>query len=86
MVWPGLKSVTVPKLSVVVVVVSAVPVEVVVEEVSVCAYATEPIRAVANVILRNNLIIIYFLSYQVAAVIPAIGQRARVSEGIRQTR
>jgi len=50
-VWPGVKSVTVPVLSVIVVVVSVVPllpVAVVVEEVDVCPYATKPMRAVAT--------------------------------------
>src|ERR1051326_6099903 len=76
-VWPGVKSVTVPKLSVVVVVVSVcplVPLTVVVEELVVCAYATEAMRAVENATLRNNLIIIHFLLYQVAAVIAAIAR------------
>ena len=51
---------TVPKLSVVVVVVSVAPVgpvATVVEDVDVCAKATEPIRAVANAILTIDLII-----------------------------
>ena len=59
--WPGVNSVTVPVLSVVVVVVSVAPfdpvaTEVVVED--VCAKAIELIRAVANVTLRINLIIL----------------------------
>jgi hypothetical protein len=69
-------SVTVPVLSVVVVVVSVVPlvpVATVVEVEDVCPYATKPIRAMAEATLRNNLIIVYFLFYQVAAVIAAKG-------------
>jgi hypothetical protein len=34
-------------------------------------YATEPMRAMAEATLRNNLIIVDFLFYQVAAVIAA---------------
>ena len=50
----------VPVLSVVVVMVSLtpfVPVATVVEELDVCANATEPIRVVANAILTIDLII-----------------------------
>ena len=56
---PGVNSVTVPKLSVVVVLVSVTPLGCVatVEDVDVCAKATEPIRAVANAILTIDLII-----------------------------
>lgn len=74
---------TVPVLSVVVVVVSVVPlfpVVTVVEVEDVCPYATEPIRAMAEAILTNNLIIIDFLLYQVAAVIAAKGHRVRATE------
>jgi hypothetical protein len=81
--------VTVPKLSVVVVVVSVpvLPVATVVEdEEDVCPYATKPMRAVANVTLRNNLIILNILVYQVAAEIAAKGHPVRASEGIRRTR
>jgi hypothetical protein len=52
--------VMVPVLSVVVVVVSVaplVPVATVVDELDVCANATEPIRAVANATLTIDLII-----------------------------
>jgi hypothetical protein len=66
--------VTVPVLSVVVVVVSVVswvPVATVVEVEDVCPYATKPIRAMTETTLKNNLIILNFLSYQVAAVIAA---------------
>ena len=55
---------TVPRFSVVVVVVSVapvVPVAAVVEVVDVCAKATEPMKAVANATLRNDLIIMNFL-------------------------
>ena len=51
---------TVPKLSVVVVLVSVTPlgfIATVVEDVDVCSKATEPIRAVANAILTIDLII-----------------------------
>ena len=51
---------TVPVFSVVVVVVSLaplVPVATVVDELDVCAKATEPIRAVANATLTIDLII-----------------------------
>lgn len=73
---------TVPMLSVVVVVVSVVagfPVETVVEVEDVCPYATEPRRAMAEAILRNNFIV-DFLSYQVAAVIAAKGHLVRATE------
>jgi hypothetical protein len=53
-------SVMVPVLSVVVVVVSVtplVPVATVVDELDVCAKASEPIRAVANAMLTIDLII-----------------------------
>ena len=74
---------TVPVLSVVVVVVSVVPLVpvatvVVVED--VWPYAIEPMRAMAEATLRNNLIIIDFLFYQVAAVIAAKGHLVRVTE------
>ena len=64
MTRPGVNSVTVPVLSVVVVVVSVAPLvpdatEVVIED--VCPNATEPIRAVANVTLRNQFNHYYFL-------------------------
>jgi hypothetical protein len=49
-------------------------------EEDVCPYATKPIRAVANVTLRNNLIILNFLVYEVAAVIAAKGHPVRASE------
>ena len=56
-----MNSVTVPVFSVVVVVVVSVtpllPVVAVVDELDVCAKATEPIRAVANTILTIDLII-----------------------------
>ena len=58
--WPGVNSVTTPVLSVVVVVVSVaplVPVATVVDELDVCAKATEPIRAVAKATLTIDLII-----------------------------
>ena len=62
-----MNSVTVPVVSVVVVVVSVtplVPVATVVEDVDVCANATEPIRAVANAMLTIDLIIrLNFLFY-----------------------
>jgi len=76
-------SVTVPVLSVVVVVVSVVPlvpVATVVEVEDVCPYATKPMRAMAEATLRNNLIIIDFLFYQVAAVIAAKGHLVRATE------
>jgi hypothetical protein len=69
-------SVIVPVLSVVVVVVAVVPlapVATVVEVEDVCPYATKPMRAMAEATLTNNLIIIDFLFYQVAAVIAAKG-------------
>jgi hypothetical protein len=75
--------VTVPVLSVVVVVVSVVPlvpVATVVELEDVYAYATKPIRAMAEATLRNNLIIVDFLFYQVAAVIAAKGHPVRATE------
>ena len=74
---------TVPVLSVVVVVVSVVPwvpVATVVEVEDVWPYATEPIRAMTEATLRNNLIIVNFLSYQVAAVIAAKGHLVRATE------
>jgi len=74
--------VTVPVLSVVVVVVSVVagfPVTTVVEVEDVCPYATEPMRAMAETILRNNFIV-NFLSYQVAAEIAAKGHQVRATE------
>jgi hypothetical protein len=77
------KSVTVPVLSVVVVVVSVVPlvpVATVVEVEDVWPYATEPMRAMTEATLRNNLIIIDFLFYQVAAVIAAKGHLVRATE------
>ena len=55
-----MNSVIVPVLSVVVVVVSVVPlgwVATVVEDVDVCAKATEPMMAVANAMLTIDLII-----------------------------
>jgi hypothetical protein len=55
--------VTVPVLSVVVVVVSVVPwvpVATVVEVEDVWPYATTPMRAMTEAILRNNLIIVTF--------------------------
>jgi hypothetical protein len=55
-------------------------------EEDVCPYATKPMRAVANVTLRNNLIILNFLVYQVAAVIAAKGHPVRASQGIGQTK
>ena len=73
---------TVPVLSVVVVVVSVVPlvpVATVVEVEDVCPYATEPMRAMAEATLRNNLIIIDFLFYQDAAVIAAKGHLLRAT-------
>jgi hypothetical protein len=75
--------VTVPVLSVVVVWVSVVagfPVATVVEVEDVCPCATKPMRAMAEAILRNNLIIIDFLFYQVAAVIAAKGHLVRATE------
>jgi len=75
--------VTVPVLSVVVVVVSVVPwvpVATVVEVEDVCPYATKPMRAMTEATLRNNLIIVNFLSYQVAAVIAAKGHLVRATE------
>src|ERR1700730_6502182 len=87
---PALNSVTVPKLSVVVVLISVATlgcVATVVEDLDVCAKATEPIRAVANATLRNSLIIrTNFLVYEVAAVIAAKGHPIRASEGVRRTR
>ena len=80
---------TVPVLSVVVVVVSVVPlvpVATVVEVEDVWPYATEPMRAMTEATLRNNLIIIDFLFYQVAAVIAAKGHPVRASQGIGQTK
>jgi hypothetical protein len=76
------KSVTVPVLSVVVVVVSVVPLvpATVVEVEDVCPYATEPMRAMAEITLRNNFIILDFLFYQVAAVIAAKSQLVRATE------
>ena len=74
---------TVPVLSVVVVVVSVVPlvpVATVVEVEDVCACATKPMRAMVETTLRNNLIIVDFLSYQVAAVIAAKGHLVRATE------
>jgi hypothetical protein len=74
--------VTVPVLSVVVVVVSVVPlvpVATVVEVEDVCPYATKPMRAMAEATLRNNLIIIDFLFYQVAAVIAAKSHLVRAT-------
>jgi hypothetical protein len=76
------KSVTVPVLSVVVVVVSVVagfPVATVVEVEDVCPYAVKPMRAMAEAILRNNFIV-NFLFYQVAAVIAAKGHLVRATE------
>ena len=73
---------TVPVLSVVVVVVSVVagfPVITVVEVEDVCPYATKPMRAMAEAILRNNFKV-NFLSYQVAAVIAAKGHLVRATE------
>ena len=73
---------TVPVLSVVVVVVSVVPwvpVATVVEVEDVCPYA-RPMRAITEATLRNNLIIVNFLSYQVAAVIAARGHLVRATE------
>ena len=70
-------------LSVVVVVVSVVPwvpAATVVEVEDVCPYATEPMRAMTEATLRNNLIIVNFLSYQVAAVIAAKGHLVRATE------
>ena len=60
-IWPGVKSVTVPVLSVVVVVVSVVPLApaTVVEVEDVCPYA-KPMKAMAEAILTNNLIIMTF--------------------------
>jgi hypothetical protein len=82
MIWPGVKSVTVPVLSVVVVVVWVVPLvpATVVEVEDVCPYATKPMRAMTEATLRNNLIIIDFLFYQVAAVIAAKGHLVRATE------
>lgn len=77
-----MNSVTVPVLSVVVVVVLVVPlgpVATVVEVDDVCAYATKPMRVMAEAILRNNFIV-NFLSYQVAAVIAAKGYLVRATE------
>ena len=74
---------TVPVLSVVVVVVSVVPlvpVATVVEVEDVWPYATEPMRAMAEATLTNNLIIVDFLSYQVAGVIAAKGHLVRATE------
>ena len=74
---------TVPVLSVVVVVVSVVPwvpVATVVEVEDVWPYATTPMRAMTEATLRNNLIIVNFLSYQVAAVIAAKGHLVRATE------
>jgi hypothetical protein len=72
----------VPVLSVVVVVVSVVPlvpVATVVEVEDVCPYATKPMRAMAEATLTNNLIIIDFLFYQVAAEIAAKGHLVRAT-------
>ena len=72
---------TVPVLSMVVVwvsVVPLVPVATVVEVEDVCPYATKPMRAMAEAILRNNFIV-NFLSYQVAAVIAAKGHPVRAT-------
>jgi hypothetical protein len=44
----------------------------------VCAYATKPMRAMAEAILRNNFIV-NFLSYQIAAVIAAKGHLVRAT-------
>jgi hypothetical protein len=46
----------------------------------VCPYATKPMRAMAEATLRNNLIIVDFLFYQVAAVIAAKGPLVRATE------
>lgn len=73
---------TVPVLSVVVVVASVVPlgpVATVVEVDDVCPYATKPMRAMAEAILRNNFIV-NFLFYQVAAVIAAKSHLVRATE------
>ena len=79
-----MNSVTVPVLSVVVVVVSVaplVPVATVVEDDDVCPNATVLIRAMANVTLRIALIMrLNFLVYRVAAEIAAKGQPVRISE------
>ena len=78
-----MKSVTVPVLSVVVVVVSVVPLvpfATVVEVEDVCPYATKPMRTMAEATLTNNLIIVDFLSYQVAAVIAAKGHLVHATE------
>ena len=50
-----------------------VPVATVVEDEDVCPYATRPIRAIADATPRNNLVILNFLFYQVAAEIAAKG-------------
>jgi hypothetical protein len=65
---------------VVVWVVPLVPVAIVVEDEDVCPYATRPIRVIADATLRNNLIILNFLFYQVAAEIAAKGYLVRASE------
>ena len=72
-----------PLLSVVVVMVSVVPfvpAATAVEVEDVCEYATKPMRVMAEATLRNNLIIIDFLFYQVAAVIAAKGHLVRATE------
>ena len=74
---------TMPVLSVVAVVVSIVPwvpVATVVEVEDVCPYATKPMRAMAEATLRNNLIRVNFLSYQVTEVIAAKGHLVRATE------
>jgi hypothetical protein len=43
-------------------------------------YATEPMRAMAEITLKNNLVIVDFLFYQVAAVIAAKGHLVRATE------
>ena len=63
-----------------------VPVATVVEDEDVCPYATRPIRVIANATVRNNLIILNFLFYQVAAEIAAKGYLVRRFRRIRQTR